>query len=115
MENSDGKDNEGSRGSTGNPTVEEILQNNKDADIFMLNGVVYTNAEDIEWVNAKKLTLGEEVVEISKQTTDSNKIENGTATKLPVGTKIYEPLEKGDIYIAVVEGKEIRYLGLREG
>lgn len=115
IENSDRKDYEGSQGSTGNPTAEDILLNNKDADIFVLNGIVYKNAEDIDWVNSKKLTLGEEVVEIKKQTKDSEAFENGFATKLPIGTKIYEPVEKGDIYIAIVEDKEMRYLGLREG
>jgi hypothetical protein len=118
IENSDGKDSQrsiGSKGSTGNPTVEEILQTNKDADIFVLNGIVYKNAEDIDWVNAKNLTLGEKVIEITKQTNDSKDFQNGTATNLPIGTRIYEPVEKGDIYIAIVEDKEIRYLGLREG
>jgi PBP1b-binding outer membrane lipoprotein LpoB len=98
-----------------NPTPEEILAENENADIFVLNGIVYSNAEDIEWVNEKELTLGEEVGEIKKQTSNSDEFENYTATLLPVGTKIYQPVEKGDIYIVRVDGKEIRYLGLREG
>lgn len=100
---------------TGNPTAEEILSKNKDADIFVLNGVVYSNAEDIEWVNEKELTLGEVVGEIKKQTNKSDAFENNTASKLSVGTKIYKTVEKGDIYIVKVDDKEIRYLGLREG
>ncbi|MFZ3579637.1 hypothetical protein [Virgibacillus sp. DJP39] len=99
----------------GNPTAEEILSKNKDADIFLLNGVVYSNAEDIEWVNEQELTSDEEVGEIKKQTKDSKAFENYSATKLPVGTKLYKPVKKGDIYIVKVDGKEIRYLGLREG
>ncbi|WP_077706733.1 MULTISPECIES: hypothetical protein [Bacillaceae] len=99
----------------GNPTAEQILLENKDADIFVLNGIVYTNAEDIEWVNEEELTLGEEVGEIKKQTNDSDAFEDYTATKLTVGTKIYEPVENSDIYIVKVDDKEIRYLGLREG
>ncbi|WP_407272471.1 hypothetical protein [Radiobacillus sp. PE A8.2] len=99
----------------GNPTVKEILTKNNDADIFVLNGVVYSNAEDIEWVNEMELTLGKDIGEIKKQTQESDEFENFTASKLPVGTKIYEPVEKGDIYIVQVNDKERRYLGLREG
>jgi hypothetical protein len=98
-----------------NPTPEEILADNENADIFFLNGIVYSNAEHIEWVNEKELTLGEEVGEIKEQTSNSDEFENYSATLLPVGTKIYQPVEKGDIYIVRVDGKEIRYLGLREG
>jgi hypothetical protein len=96
-----------------NPTPKEVLTEN--ADIFVLNGIVYINAEDVEWVNEQDFTLGEEVGEIKKQTTNSDEFENYTASKLEVGTKIYETVEKGDIYIVIVDDKEIRYLGLREG
>lgn len=100
----------------GNPTAEEVLAENPDADIFMFNNVIYTNAEKIDWVNEQELTLGNEVAEITKQTTDSEKFENGTATKLPVGTKIYEPAaQTGDVYGVVIDGEEIYYFGLREG
>ncbi len=107
--------NETTDSNIGNPTAEEILSKNSDADIFVLNGVVYSNAEDIEWVNEKELTLGKEVGEIKKQTQESDEFDNFTASALPVGTKIYEPVEKGDIYIVKVNDREIRYLGLREG
>jgi hypothetical protein len=99
----------------GNPTAGDISISDKDADIFMLNDVIYINAEDIELVNEEKLSLGEEVLEIKKQTNESSEFVDGVATKLNVGTKIYESFGKGDIYIALVDGKEIRYLGLREG
>jgi hypothetical protein len=100
----------------GNPTAEDILAENPDADIFMVNDVIYKNAEKIEWINEQELTLDNEVAEITKQTTDSEKFENGTATKLPVGTKIYELVaQTGDVYGVVIDGEEIYYLGLREG
>ncbi|MET3695798.1 hypothetical protein SAMN05877753_102671 [Bacillus oleivorans] len=101
--------------SIGNPTVDEILEDNRNADLFLFNQIVYTNAEDLEWVKAKELTIGEEVLVISKQTNDRNKFDDGAATKLPVGTKIYKPVESGNILVAIVDRKEIRYLGLREG
>lgn len=99
----------------GSPTAYEILSKNKKEDIFLMNEVVYVNAEKIDWVKKKKLTLGNVVLEIVRQSSDGEDFTEGTATKLPVGTKIYKPIEKGDIYIAIVEGREIRYLGLREG
>ncbi|RCW73070.1 hypothetical protein [Saliterribacillus persicus] len=98
-----------------NPTAEEILYKNKDADIFLLNGIVYSNAEDVEWIKEKELTLGEAVGEIKKQTHESDEFEDYTASKLTVGTKIYKPVEKSSIYIVKVNDKEIPYLGLREG
>ncbi|WP_078598447.1 hypothetical protein [Evansella clarkii] len=101
---------------TSNPTAEEILSSSPDADIFMTEDIIYTYAEDIDWVMELDLTLGEEVTEITNQTNNSSEFKNGTATELPVGTKIYKPNEKrGAIYIAIVDGKEIRYIGLIEG
>ncbi|PRO64490.1 hypothetical protein [Alkalicoccus urumqiensis] len=102
--------------STGNPTAEEILSNYPDADIFKARGIIYSNAQDLDWVMEQDLTLGEEITEITKQSTDSDNFGNGTATELPVGTKVYDHNEgKGAIYIAVVDGQEIRYLGEIEG
>jgi hypothetical protein len=60
-------------------------------------------------------SLGDEIGEIRNQTVKDDEFENFTSTKLKVGTKIYEPLEKGNIYIVLIDGKEIRYLGLIEG
>ncbi|MEW9674487.1 hypothetical protein [Ammoniphilus sp. 3BR4] len=99
-----------------NPTAEEILSTNRNADIFVVEGVVYSNADNVDWVKELDLNIGEEVIQITKQTNNGKEFENGTATKLPVGTKIYNSVEKhGPIYIAVVNGKEVRYLGLIEG
>lgn len=99
----------------GKPTAKDILTNNEDADIFMLNGIVYSNAEEIEWVAKQELTLGKEIGKIKRQSKEGSEFENYTATKLPVGTIIYEPVEKGDIYIVLIDNKQMRYLGLREG
>ncbi|WP_073202345.1 hypothetical protein [Gracilibacillus kekensis] len=100
---------------TGNPTAEDILTENKNADLFVLNNVVYSNAESIEWVKEKELTIGKKVAEIQKQTSDKEELDNYAATKLSVGTEIYEPLENSNIFIVKADGKEVRYLGLVEG
>ncbi|MBP1933187.1 hypothetical protein [Ammoniphilus resinae] len=101
---------------THNPTAEETLAQNPDADIFELNGVVYSNASDIEWVQTTELTTGKNIGTITKQYKDGLVFEDQMATKLPIGTEIYEPLKgSGPILIVKLNGKEIRYLGLIEG
>ncbi|WP_078551931.1 hypothetical protein [Bacillus alkalicellulosilyticus] len=97
------------------PTVDEILATDENADLFVMNEVVYVNAEDVDWVQERELTLSQESFEIIKQAKKGDEFSNGTATKIPVGTKVYKPNEKGDIFIAIVDGEEIRYLGWREG
>lgn len=101
--------------SLGNPSAKNILLQNPEADIFMSRGIIYSNADDFNWVNAQALTLGAEVTEIKRQSSDSGGFVDGTATKLSVGTKIYQSKQKENIYIAVVNGKSIPYLALREG
>lgn len=96
----------------GNLAPEDFLEDG-DADIFILGGIVYSNAEHVDWVKELDYTLGEEVGEITKQTDKAEDFENGTSTKLTIGTKIY----KTDtlIYIAVVDDKEIPYIKMIEG
>lgn len=114
--NNNNNENETNGETIGNPTPEEILSDDKDADIFFMDGTVYTNAKDIEWVNEEELTIGEKVGEIQNQTDDSEEFENFTASKLPAGTEIYELEEKkGPIYIVKLDGEKIPYLGLVEG
>lgn len=96
----------------GNPTPKDFL-GSSDADIFVLDRIVYSNAQDLEWVNELPYLLGEQVGEITKKTDKSWKFKSGTSNKLPVGTKIY--ITDTPAYIVVVDGKEIPYLGMYEG
>jgi len=99
-----------------NPTAQEILTNNADADIFQYKDIIYTNASSIEWVQQADLTIGENVGTIQKQYQLDLAFEDDMATELPVGTEIYEPVKKfGPILIVVVNDEEVRYLGLIEG
>jgi len=100
---------------THNPTAEEILSKDPDADIFQLDGIIYSNASHIEWVQTEDLTTGEAVGTITKQYADGLAFEDEIATILPVGTKIFKPLKGGGILIVKLNDKEIRYLGLIEG
>lgn len=99
-----------------NPTAEDILAQNPDADIFQWNGIVYRNASNIEWVQTAELAAGRMVGKITKPYKEGVPFEDEMATKLLVGTEIHEPMKKnGAIFIVNFNGKEIRYLGLIEG
>ncbi|MEH7443547.1 hypothetical protein V7201_14650 [Bacillus sp. JJ1122] len=97
----------------GNPSAQDILTDNPDADIFVMDGYVFSNAENVEWVKQQEYELGEQVGEIIKQTSDSWRFKESTASKLPVGTKIYET--DAPFYIAIVDGEENAYIKLVEG
>ncbi|MFS0749345.1 hypothetical protein [Oceanobacillus sp. 1P07AA] len=97
---------------TNNPTPYEFLQN-ENADIFLLDDFVFSNATNIEWVQEEDYTRGDEIGEISYQSNNAKDFENGTANKLPVGTKIYET--DTQVYIAIVDNREIPYLKMVEG
>jgi hypothetical protein len=96
----------------GNPTPKDFLKN-ESADIFLLDGIVYSNAQDVEWVTELEYELGTQTGEITKQADKSFQFKNGTANKLHVGTKIYET--DTPAYIAIVNGEEIPYLKMIEG
>jgi hypothetical protein len=109
----EGVKNEAKMDITELPTVDELLESNPNADLFILNGIIYNNAQNIEWVNKLELEIGSEVAEIKQQSTNPQELKDYAATILPVGTKIYEPTDfRGPVYIAVVNGTEIRYFGL---
>ncbi len=96
----------------GNPTPTDFLKNSK-ADIFVLDDIVYSNVENIDWVKELDYTIGEKIAVITKQTNKAKGFENGTSNKLPVGTIIYET--DTPINIAIVDGKELPYLKMIEG
>ncbi|MYL70558.1 hypothetical protein GLW00_06845 [Halobacillus litoralis] len=96
----------------GNPTPEDFLKN-EDADIVLLGGNVYSNAQDVDWVEELDYKLGEQIGEVTKQTDQASNFTNGTANKLPVGVKIYET--NTQVNIAIVNDKHIPYLKMIEG
>lgn len=98
--------------SISNPTPKEYLKYGN-ADIFLLDGYVFSNAQDVEWVKELKYELDEQVGEITKQAIKASKFESGTANKLPIGTKIFKT--DTPAYIAIVNGEETPYLKMVEG
>lgn len=97
----------------GNPTAEEILKMEKEADILQLNGAVYQTG--MEWLDEENVTKKEKVGQIKSSSTKGSSFEDGTATHLPVGTSIYSVNENGSILLAEVDGEFIRYSILAEG
>ncbi|TMN22167.1 hypothetical protein [Lentibacillus cibarius] len=95
-----------------NPTPADFLEK-EDADIFYFDGLVYSNAEDIPWVEELEYTLGEAFGEITYKTDKAIRFKGGVASKLSAGTKIYTT--DTPVYIAMVDGREIPYLEMVEG
>lgn len=96
----------------GNPVPGDFL--NKDsADIFLLEGTVFSNVEEVDWIKELDYTIGKEVGEITKKTDKVKEFRDGSSNILPVGTKIYDT--DTEVYIAIVDGEEIPYLKMLEG
>jgi|SRR5690625_2905167 len=99
-----------------NPTAVEIFENDRDADIFQYNHLIYTNASTIEWVQENTYEKGPEITEIRRQSVEGEKFTDGTASKLPVGTKVFQVVGNGQLLLMVeIDGEEIVYLALIEG
>src|SRR5690625_1623784 len=100
----------------GNPTATDILENDHEADIFQYNNLIYTNASTIDWVQEDTYEKGPKITEIQKQSVESNEFSDGTASKLPVGTQVYQIVGNGQLLLMVEkDDEEIIYLALIEG
>lgn len=97
---------------TGNPTPHDFLTN-ENADIFVIDDMVYSNVADVEWVQERDYTLQEKVGEIKRQTDGQRIYRSFTSNKLPVGAEIYST--DAPFYIVMVDGEEIPYLKMVEG
>lgn len=96
-----------------NPTAEEILEMEENADILQFNGAVYQTG--MEWLDEKDVTKKEKIGQITNSSTEGKAFEDGTATYLPVGTSIYSVNENESILLAEVDGEFVRYAILSEG
>ncbi|AQU79406.1 MULTISPECIES: hypothetical protein [Planococcus] len=94
---------------------EERLTENPDADIIMVDDLTYINAEEIDRDFYPELELGKKVLEIKTQTDDADDFVNGAASKLAVGTVIYEAASPNQGDIAVVNNKKRLYVIIAEG
>ncbi|MEY8749715.1 hypothetical protein [Alkalicoccobacillus gibsonii] len=97
-----------------NPTADEILTLDEEADIFMFNGIIYNT--NVDWVDELTLTKGDQVGEVKEQVEkDHFEYSNGTANKLSVGSPIFEANERDDILIVEEDGEVHYYYALVEG
>ncbi len=97
----------------GNPTAQEVLRMDSNANIFMYRDTIYNAG--VSWVGELNLTKDVQVTEISHQSNVGKDFKNGTANKLEVGTKIFRVKERNDILIAETEKGDIRFYQLVEG
>ena len=54
------------KGYKGNPTPKDFL-GNAGADIFVLDNIVHSNAQDVDWIQGLDYTMIEQIAEITKQ------------------------------------------------
>ncbi|WP_246942341.1 hypothetical protein [Bacillus pinisoli] len=92
----------------GNLTVKEIVKNNPNADILLLDGIVFSNVTNADWVKENEYEKSQKIGIIKKQTTNTWWFRNFYAFKLPKGTKLFsvngQTYEEGDApYIILVE------------
>ena len=98
---------------TGNPTAQEILENDPKADIFQWNGTIYET--NIDWVNELVLSESDFVGVIKYHTSNPNDFVDLSANVLPIGTEIYKVKERNDILITKYNGELKYYYQLVEG
>ncbi|MDG5788062.1 hypothetical protein QA612_11225 [Evansella sp. AB-P1] len=104
----------------GKVTARDVLNRNSDADVFQYNGMMYNNVTELEWFQERKeeYTKHGLIGEIKNQSTNWLFFRDYTATKLPVGTKIYFTSENEiDVGILSVEleGETLYYMQLLQG
>lgn len=97
----------------GNPTAQEVLRMDSNANIFMYRETVYNAG--VPWVDELKLTKDIQVTEINHQSNNGKDFNNGTANKLEIGTKIFRVKERNDVLIAETGNGDIRFYQLVEG
>jgi len=105
---------------SGRITAKDVLRQKSDADIFQFDGFIYSNITKVEWFNEEKGSYIKQrlIGKIKKQSNSTFGFSNFTATKLPIGTKIYSTRKKekgSDVIIVEYKGKELYYIKLLEG
>ncbi|MGB8955023.1 MAG: hypothetical protein WCC10_06600 [Tumebacillaceae bacterium] len=98
-----------------NPTPEEVLAQQPNADIFKFDGITFQKAEHREDLQTYK--PGKRLSKIEAHYTPGKQpFLNGTATLLPIGTEIYDTdVPSGPVLIVKQGDRIIYYVGLVEG
>ncbi|MGN7407890.1 hypothetical protein [Sporosarcina sp. SAFN-010] len=95
------------------PDSDEVLRQEPDADILQWQGSVYQ--ADVEWIQELELTKNELLGEILYNAQIPEDFQDGTATKLPIGSMFYSTNEGGMYVLVEVDGELWKYLLLTEG
>lgn len=88
-----------------NPTATEILEEDSDADIFQHNGLIYINVSEQEERSGNTYQKGKQIAKIKQKSKDCSLFRDGTASKLTVGTEVYQVVGEG-LYILLIEDGE---------
>ncbi|MFJ7735700.1 hypothetical protein ACIQ2D_05085 [Lysinibacillus sp. NPDC097287] len=96
-----------------NPTAQEILKMDSEADIFQWDNTIYQT--NIDWVDGLILTEGDLVGVIEYNSSNSIDFKDTTANILPIGTEIYKVKERNDVLIAKYKNELKYYFQLVEG
>ncbi|SFM02608.1 hypothetical protein SAMN04487943_106262 [Gracilibacillus orientalis] len=104
-----------------NPNARDILRNNPDADIIQLDGLIYQNVTNREWIETD-YQMGEQLGEIKKRTDRKWFYRDFFATTLAKGTILYTEkdsnYQKGDFPFTVLVEEDddiLVYQALVEG
>ncbi len=100
--------------SSKNQLPDSILKEDSNADFFIINSIVFINAENIDWIEKIELRKGDLLGKITKTNVKSN-FKNWNATQLKKGTLIYQVIEQDNIVLVELENKFIPYLKYVEG
>lgn len=100
--------------SSSNLSPETLLKDEPDADFFIMNSIIYVNAIDVEWVKEIPLKEGKFLGKINNTGVKSN-FKDWDATKLDIGTEIYELATRNNIVIIKIDNNYMPYLKYVEG
>lgn len=87
------------------------------SDYFVIDGVLYSNIQNDPQQEEYEYVKGDAFGEILYNTEerDLSKLDNGSASNLPVGTVLYKFPEDATIILAEVDNKLIPYIKIVEG
>ncbi len=100
--------------SSKNQLPNSILKNDVNADFFIMDSLVFINAENVEWVENLELEKGELLGKINKTNVKRN-FEDWDATQLNKDTPIYKVNGRNDLVLIKLEDKYIPYIKYIEG
>lgn len=97
-----------------NASPEVLYKNDKAIDFFVYQNTAYVNASTIDWIHELKLTP-EKQLGVIQRTNIKRNYKDFDATKLVVGTIIYNVYDRKDILLVLIHDQYIPYYQYIEG